>query len=145
MNDLLIKYPRGTMLIHMEEFFPAAVDRVRKLYQVIRLSEQSEDLMNDIFKYIDDNSSTLEIRISETARSLVDDRTAYKEKKEQYLSKRKANGVPIRKEQMPEWKDAVQTLKEKCRSDESEYARLNRVRTRLQRNKLLLMKLDGRC
>lgn len=144
-NDLEIKYPNGRIIIHMNCFFPAMASQIRKLYKTIELTYQPDEIVNRILDHIHDRDLDLERRATKAGKDWITDKTAYEEKKQQYRSGKKPNGVPIRKDQLPDWKKKVQELDEKWRTDKRVYDSCRREQKKLSQNRLLLLSLNGRC
>ena len=144
-DDIKIKYPNGSMIIHMNCFFPATVPKIRKLYQIIELSDDPDAIVDQILRHLSDRTLDLEGTARKAAKDLVDDKTVYEETKQQYRSGKRSNGVPIRKDKLPEWKKKVQELDEKWRTDKRVYDSAMREQKKLSQNRLLLLSLNGRC
>ena len=144
-NDLIIKYPHGKMVIHMNVFFPATVPQIRKLYKTIELTDQPDEVVDRILDHIHERDLDLEQTATKAGKDLITDKTAYEEKKQQYRSGKRPNGVPIRKDQLPEWKKKVQELDEKWRTDKRVYDMCRREQKKLSQNRLLLLSLNSRC
>lgn len=144
-EDLKIKYPNGSMIIHMNCFFPATAPKIRALYKTIELSDDPDALVDKILRHLSNRTLDLEATARKAAKDLVDDKTAYEDKKAQYSSGKRPNGVPIRKDQLPEWKKKVQELDEKWRTDKRVYDSAMREQKKLSQNRLLLLSLNGRC
>lgn len=144
-EDLKIKYPNGSMIIHMNCFFPATAPKIRTLYRTIELSDDPDALVDKILRHLSNRTLDLEATARKAVKDMVDDKTAYEEKKAQYSSGKRPNGVPIRKDQLPEWKKKVQELDEKWRTDKRVYDSAMREQKKLSQNRLLLLSLNGRC
>ena len=145
-NDLIIKYPGGKMCIHMNVFFPSSAPQLRKLYRTMEQAyEDTNALVDRILQHFDERNLEFERTARKAANDLLNDKTAYEEKKQQYTSGKKPNGVPIRKDQLPEWKRKVNELNEKWRTDKRLYDISTREQKRLSQNRLLLLTLNGRC
>lgn len=144
-EDLKIKYPNGSMIIHMNCFFPATAPKIRILYKTIELSDDPDALVDKILRHLSNRTLDLEATARKAAKDLVDDKTAYEEKKAQYSSGKRPNGVPIRKDQLPEWKKRVTELDEEWRTDKRVYDMCRREQKKLSQNRLLLLSLNGRC
>lgn len=50
MNDLHIKYDSGSMVIHMDNFFPTSQVKLKKLLKIIELDWQHEDELKENLK-----------------------------------------------------------------------------------------------
>lgn len=148
-EELKIKYPDGRMIIHMDIFFPAEAPRIRKLYKTMEMSRypdpEVDELVDRILQHLSKRELDLEHTAKKAANDLLTDKTAYEEAKQQYRSGKKANGVPIRKDQLPEWKKKVEELNEKWRTDKRVYDSAKREQKKLSQNRLLLLTLNGRC
>lgn len=144
-EDLKIKYPNGSMIIHMNCFFPATAPKIRALYKTIELSDDPDALVDKILRHLSNRTLDLEATARKAAKDLVDDKTAYEDKKAQYSSGKRPNGVPIRKDQLPEWKKRATELNEKWRTDKRVYDMCRREQKKLSQNRLLLLSLNGRC
>ena len=144
-NDLLIRYPHGKMVIHMNVFFPATAAQIRKLYKTIEQTEDPDAIVDRILQHFDDRDLEMERTARKAANDLVSDKSAYEEKKAQYRSGKRPNGVPIRKDQLPEWRKKVHELDDKWRTDKRVYDLNKSQQKKLSQNRLLLLSLNGRC
>ena len=137
------------MIIHMDIFFPAEASRIRKLYKTMEMSRypdpEVDELVDRILQHLSKRELDLEHTARKAANDLLTDKTAYEEAKQQYRSGKKANGVPIRKDQLPEWKKKVEELNEKWRTDKRVFDSARREQKKLSQNRLLLLTLNGRC
>ena len=133
------------MIIHMDCFFPASQQRIRKLYKTIKLTEDPDFIVDRILQHINNRTYDLEETARKAANDLVNDKTEYEETKTQYTNRKKSSGVPIRGDQLPEWKKRVNELNEKWQTDKRVYDSAKREQKRLSQNRLLLLSLNGRC
>lgn len=137
-DELIIRYPNGTMSIHMDAFFPASQARIRKLYQVMELSEwpypHVDEIVDKVLLYIEERDADLSRKKKKAANDMMAHKTAYEEKRKEYRSRRN-----------PSWKEEIQKLDDKWRSDARTFDRAVKEQKRLAQNKELLMSLNGRC
>lgn len=146
-DEIRFRYPHGRMIIYMDTFFPATAANIRKLY---RSMEQSYDadvdqLVDLILEHFDKRSVRIEKDIRKAANDFAESKSAYEEKKAQYSAGKKANGVPIRKEERRAWKGDIQKLNEHWRGNKRHYDQLMSEQKKLSQNRLLLLTLNGRC
>ena len=144
-DELNIKYPNGRMIIHMDIFFPATAANIRKLYKTMELSENVDQLVDQILEHFKKRDLRIEKDLRKAANDAVNSKTMYEEKKAQYQSGKKANGVPIRKEDLKKWRGDIQRLNENWRGNKHHYDQLMREQRKISQNRLLLLSLNGRC
>lgn len=140
-NDLLV----NKSIVHMNIFFPATASRIRRLYSAIETADDPDAIVDRILKHFDERDIEFESAARKAADDLLDHRTAFEEMKKQYQSGKKANGVPIRKDQLPEWRKKVHKLEEKWRADKRVYDLNKNQQKKLSQNRILLLSLNGRC
>lgn len=144
-EDLKIKYPNGSMIIHMNCFFPASAQNIRKLYRTIEITDNPDEIVDRILKHFDERDVEFERTAKQAANDLLDHKTAFEEMKRQYQSGKRPNGVPIRKDKLPEWRKKVKELDERWRADKRVYDMTKSQQKKLSQNRLLLLTLNGRC
>ena len=144
-DDLIFRYPGGKMIIHMDCFFPATEKQVRKLYQTMQQSMDIDDLVDQILQHMDKRNIRIEKELRACAQSYSTVKTRYEEKKTQLQSRKKANGVPIRKDEVESWRSNVRGLEEEWRGHKRHYDLLMREQKRISQNRLQLLTLNGRC
>ena len=74
-DELIIRYPNGSMRILMDAFFPASQARVRKLYQVMELSEwpypHVDEIVDKVLLYIEERDADLSRKKKKAANDMV--------------------------------------------------------------------------
>ena len=144
-EDVRISYPNGSLVIHVRRFFPAPAGSVRKLYKVIELTERPDEVVEAILQYMVDRDDDLHHLIKETGNDWATSKTAYEETREQYRSRKMSNGMPIKKDQLPQWRKRIQALGKKWRASRDAFYMYMKERKKLAENRLLLLSLNGRC
>ena len=146
-HDLSIRYPLGSTIIYMDAFFPADPADIRKLYKVIQQGQilwSQEDPIDRILEHIKDRDQILKEQMYEAAADVVRKKTEYEELKTQYRDRKKSNGVPITRDELPHWKKYVKNADESWRWHQLRWKGFQRERKKLEQNKTLLLKLSGR-
>lgn len=145
-DELKLHYPDGRMIINMTCFFPASAKDIRKLYDTILISSESpDDIVDRILKHFDKRNIEMERTARKAADDCIDHRTEYEEKKRQYKAGKKTNGVPIRKEDLPKWRDQMKEMDKRWKADKKLFDLTKRQQKKLSHNRLLLLTLIGRC
>ena len=145
-DELRLRYPEGKMIINMNCFFPASAPNIRKLYKTILISDEDPaDLVDRILEHFDKRNIEMERMARKAVNDYMDHKTAYEEKRNQYKAGKRANGVPIRKDERPEWRKKLQEMDEQWKADKKLYDVTKRQQKRLSQNRLLLLTLNGRC
>lgn len=144
--ELKLFYEHGRMTIYLDKFFPTTSKKIRMLYSIImESSENKDDVVDRILDHIDKIYQDMEWVAIKAAKNYADDKTAYQEKKSQYKEGKKANGIPIREDERPAWKDAIKEMDKRWRADKKLFDLTKRQQKKLVQNRQLLMSLNGRC
>ena len=134
------------MVINMNCFFPAPAKNIRKLYEVIMISSDNpDDVVDRILEHFDKRNVEFERTARKAAKDCVDHRTAFEEKRNQYRERKRANGIPIRKEELPKWRDKMKEMDKKWKADKKLFDLTKRQQRKLSQNRMLLLSLNGRC
>ena len=99
MYDIRIKTPNGHMTIHLQNFFPATTQKLKKLIKIISLDWQHRfALMEKMKVFVRDEIETAKGAKRYYARMYQESRQTRVDLETQVSSRKYTNGVPIPKE-----------------------------------------------
>ena len=144
---MIVTYENGRLDLNVDAFFPTSQARVRKLYRQFFLIsfDGPSGFVDEIIDNINKRVPVMEDAAKRLANEYVELKTRVSEMQEEVTSKKKANGLPFRGDELKEYREKLQRKRQECTQVKKAYDKQIRDIKTLKENKKTLLQLDGRC
>lgn len=129
MNDLHIKYDSGSMVIHMDNFFPTSQQTLKKLLKIIELDWQHETELKEKLKvYFQNKVAEHESLKQKAGKSHLMWRQKVADTSVLVATKKKPIGIGLSKDELKKAKEDLRYYKAMAKETLSDFNRHNRIK-----------------